>query len=377
MKALVLAGGHGTRLRPFSHSIPKQLVPVANKPVLFHVLDTLRKAGVTETGIIVGAPGDAIRAAVGDGSRFGMAVTYLPQDRPLGLAHCVLIARDFLGDDDFVMYLADNVFADGIAEPLLEFQERRPDAQLMVAKAAEPTECGIAEVDGTGRVLGVEEKPDRPRSDLAVTGVYCFGPRIHEAVRAIRPSARGELEITDAIQWLVTENRDVQARPLAGPWHDTGTVEGLLECNRTLLERLRPEVRGAVAAGTVITGPVVVADGARIERSVITGPALIGPGCTVRDSRIGPATSLGAGCRLEDADIEYSMVLDEASVVGVRPLAGSVIGRSARVRRPSAAPRVHRLVVGDDGSVEVAAGSVEAASGSVEVAAGDGRGEDA
>ncbi|MFC4048764.1 glucose-1-phosphate thymidylyltransferase [Actinomadura syzygii] len=358
MKALVLAGGHGTRLRPFSHSIPKQLVPVANAPVLFHVLDALRAAGVTETGIIVGAPGDAIRGAVGDGSRFGMSVTYLPQDEPLGLAHCVLIAGDFLGDDDFVMYLADNVFADGIGEPLLEFQERRPAAQLVVAKAAEPTECGIAEVDDTGRVLGVEEKPDRPRSDLAVTGVYFFSSQIHEAVRAIEPSARGELEITDAVQWLVSQGRDVQARLLAGPWHDTGTVDGLLDCNRTLLERLRPEVRGAVTAGTVITGPVVVAEDALIERSVITGPALLGPGCVVRGSRIGPGTSIGAGCLLEDADVEHSMLLDGASVTGVGPLAGSVIGRSALVGPPPGAPDgerdAHRLVVGDDGRVEIA-----------------------
>ncbi|TYB45402.1 glucose-1-phosphate thymidylyltransferase [Actinomadura chibensis] len=358
MKALVLAGGHGTRLRPFSHTIPKQLVPVANAPVLFHVLDALRAAGVTETGIIVSAPGEAVRAAVGDGSRFGMSVTYLPQDEPLGLAHCVLIARDFLADDDFVMYLADNVFADGIGEPLLEFQERRPAAQLVVAKAAEPTECGIAEVDDTGRVLGVEEKPDRPRSDLAVTGVYFFSAQIHEAVRAIKPSARGELEITDAVQWLVSQGRDVQARLLAGPWHDTGTVDGLLDCNRTLLERLRPEVRGAVTAGTVITGPVVVAEDALIERSVITGPALLGPGCVVRGSRIGPGTSLGAGCLLEDADVRHSMLLDGAHVTGVGPIAGSVIGRNALVGPPPGAPdggpAAHRLVVGDDGRIEVA-----------------------
>jgi glucose-1-phosphate thymidylyltransferase len=355
MKALVLAGGTGTRLRPFSHSTPKQLVPVANKPVLFHVLDTLRMSGVTETGVIVSAPGDAVRSAAGDGSRFGMKITYLPQDEPRGLAHCVMIARDFLADDDFVMYLADNIFADGIAEPLLEFQETRPAAQLLVTKVPDPSEYGIAELDESGRVLALQEKPARPKSDLAVTGAYFFTPDIHEAVRNIQPSWRNEWEITDAIQWLVTSGQDVRARLLSGFWQDTGTLDGLLDCNKVLLERVQTDIRGTVDSLTEIVGPVIVEEGARLERSMITGPAIIGAGCTVLDSRIGPYTSLASGCRIEEAGIAYSILLDQASVVGMRSIERSIIGRSGDVRVARDGSHARRLLIGDHSEVEVPA----------------------
>jgi glucose-1-phosphate thymidylyltransferase len=355
MKALVLAGGTGTRLRPFSHSTPKQLVAVANRPVLFHALDTLRTAGVTDVGVIVSAHSGEVRAAVGDGSRFGMNVTYLPQDEPRGLAHCVMIARDFLADDDFVMYLGDNIFADGIAEPLLEFRETRPDAQLLVTKVADPSQYGVVELDETGRVLALREKPAHPKSDLAVTGAYFFTPAIHEAVAGIEPSWRNEWEITDAIQWLVSNGRHVRARLLSGFWEDTGTLDGLLDCNKVLLERIQTDVRGSVDALTEIIGPVVVEEGARIERSVIVGPVVIGAGCTISDSRIGPFTSLASGCRLENAGVEYSILLDQASVVGVRSIAASIIGRAGGVRREPSGLPVHRLLIGDDSQIEVPA----------------------
>jgi glucose-1-phosphate thymidylyltransferase len=355
VKALVLAGGAGTRLRPLSHSTPKQLIPVAAKPVLFHALEALRAAGVTEAGIIVSAPGTQIRAAVGDGSRFGLKVTYLPQDRPRGLAHCVIIARDFLGDDDFVMYLGDNIFAGGITEQLREFRKIRPTAQLVVTKVSNPSQYGIAELDDTGRVTALQEKPAQPRGDLAVTGAYFFTPEIHEAVFAIEPSRRGELEITDAVQWLVTRGREVRADRFSGYWADTGTLEGLLECNQVLLDKITPDLRGAVDRLSRISGPVIVEEGAEVTRSMITGPAIIGAGSTIEDSRVGPYTSLGNDCHLWGAGVEYSILLDQASVRGVRTIQGSIIGRAGDVRQNQDGSIVHRLLVGDDSRIDVPA----------------------
>ncbi len=351
MKALILAGGSGSRLRPFSHSTPKQLVPVANKPVIFHALEAIAETGITEVGVIVSGEGEAVKAAVGTGARFGLAVTYLSQDRPRGLAHCVLIAGDFLGDEDFLMFLGDNVFVGGITAPMAEFRARRPAAQLVVTKVADPSQYGIAEVDDDGRVTGLQEKPKQARSDLAVTGVYFFTPRIHEAVASIGVSARGELEITDAVQALVDGGHEVRARFFSGYWKDTGTLVDLLACNRALLGDIRPETRGSIDARTELIGLVRVEEGARVSGSRIIGPAVIGAGSTVTDSSIGAYTSLGEGCRVEDAEIENSILLDRASVRGVRPLRGSIIGRDGEVRRSEAG--AVRLLVGDDSKVEV------------------------
>lgn len=353
MKALVLAGGTGSRLRPFSYSMPKQLVPVANRPVLFHALDALRAIGVTETGIIIGDSGEAIRGAVGDGGRFGMAVTYLPQEEPRGLAHCVMIARDFLGDDDFVMFLGDNVFSAGLTAPLTDFRERGPAAQLVVSKVADPTAYGVVDMDADGRVLALEEKPAVPSSDLAVTGAYFFTPRIHEAVRSISPSRRGELEITDAIQWLVAAGLDVRARAVAGYWKDTGTPADLLECNEVLLENITPAVRGTVDDTTRIYGPVLIEEGARVTGSVLAGPLIIGAGATVEGSRVGPFASIGAGCRLRDASVLYSILLEDASVDGLHTVHGSIIGKGGEARRGRRVATAHRLMIGDHGQIEV------------------------
>jgi glucose-1-phosphate thymidylyltransferase len=355
VKALVLSGGKGTRLRPFSHSIPKQLVPVAGKPVLLHALAALREAGVTDAGIVVSAPGTAVRAVVGDGSCFGMSVTYLPQKTPLGLAHCVLIARDYLGDDDFVMYLGDNIFAGGITEYLEEFRAARPAAQLLVTKVEDPSQYGIAELDETGRVTQLQEKPGLPRSDLAITGLYCFTPDIHEATRAINPSWRGELEITDALQWLVGRGLPVHARIFPHYWADTGTLTDLLECNKVLLESIPPEVRGKVDERSRIWGPVIVEPGAVITESTIAGPAIIGAGSTIINSHVGPYTSLGENCRLRDASVEHSILLDQASVHGVRSIQSSIIGKAGDIRQARDGSAAHRLLVGDDSRIEMPA----------------------
>ncbi|AVH55993.1 MULTISPECIES: glucose-1-phosphate thymidylyltransferase [Streptomyces] len=353
MKALVLAGGSGTRLRPFSYSMPKQLIPIANTPVLVHVLDNIRDLGVTDIGVIVGNRGPDIEAALGDGSRHGVKLTYLLQDAPRGLAHTVAVARDFLGDDDFVMYLGDNVLPEGVAATAEAFTVRRPAAQIVVHKVPDPRQFGVAELGPDGEVVRLVEKPAEPRSDMALVGVYFFTSAIHRAVDSIRPSARGELEITDAIQWLLASGAEVRATQYDGYWKDAGNVEDVLDCNRYLLERLAPAVAGHVDAASELVGTVVVEAGARVTRSRIEGPAIIGAGAVVEDSHIGPHTSIGRGCLVSDSGLENSIALDEASVSGVRGLRSSLIGRAASVGATEQGAGRYRLVVGDHTRVEV------------------------
>lgn len=334
--------------------MPKQLVPVANKPVLFHGLEALRAAGVTEAGIIVN-PGSEVCSAVGDGSDFGLGITYIQQAQPRGLAHCVLIAGEFLGDDDFAMYLGDNLFAEGIGAAAAAFRSARPAAQLVLMKVSDPSAYGIAEVDSAGQVTRLEEKPFRPRSELAVTGVYFFSAAIHAAVRAIRPSWRNELEITDAVQWLVEQGADVRAHVYTGYWKDTGNVRDLLDCNRALLDLVSPGIRGSVDAISQIGTSVALEPGVTVTASRIDGPVVIGGGTKIVNSYIGPYTAIGAGCLVENAGIEDSILLDRACVRDVRDVKGSLIGRAAEVSRGSVEVRAHRLIVGDDSRVEVPA----------------------
>jgi glucose-1-phosphate thymidylyltransferase len=354
VKALVLAGGSGTRLRPFSYSMPKQLIPVANQPVLLHCLEALRQAGVSEVGMIVGDTGAEIRAVVGDGARLGLDITYLHQERPLGLAHCVSVAREYLADDDFVMYLGDNILVGGITELADQFRATRPDAQVVVTPVADPREYGVAEVDPDGRVIRLVEKPAQPRSDLALIGVYFFTPAIHTAVAAIAPSRRGEYEITDAIEWLVRRGDTVTARVFSGYWKDTGRIQDVLECNRVLLERVVPRVAGEVDAASELVGPVVVEPGAKVVRSRIVGPSVVAADCVVEDSYVGPYTALGPACSLNGAGVEYSILLAGAAVEQVRGIHGSLIGRAATVRGTVERSQ-HRLVVGDHTQVEIVA----------------------
>ncbi|MEU8685493.1 glucose-1-phosphate thymidylyltransferase [Streptomyces sp. NPDC048611] len=355
MKALVLSGGSGTRLRPFSYSMPKQLIPIANKPVLEHVLGNVRDLGVTEIGVIVGDRAAQIEAVIGDGSALGVEITYIPQEAPLGLAHCVELARPFLGDDDFVMYLGDNMLPEGVERVAEQFTAERPAAQVVVHKVSDPRAFGVAELAPDGRVERLVEKPQEPKSDLALIGVYFFTPAIHKAVAAIEPSARGELEITDAIQWLVVNGDEVKASEYEGYWKDTGRIEDVLECNQKLLDDLKPATDGEVDAASTLIGTVVVEPGARVIGSRIEGPVVIGAGSVVTDSHIGPHTSIGKDVRLTGTSIEYSIALDGATVSHVRDLHSSIIGRFATVGPSDRDTRHHRLVVGDHTRVEVAA----------------------
>ncbi len=354
MKALVLSGGSGTRLRPITHTSAKQLVPVANKPVLFYGLEDIATAGVTDVGIVVGDTAPAIEAAVGDGSRLGIKVTYIRQQAPLGLAHAVLVARDFLGDDDFVMYLGDNFIVGGITALVEEFAATRPDAQIMLARVSDPRSFGVAELDAaTGQVKGLEEKPRHPKSDLALVGVYLFTPAIHEAVASLKPSWRGELEITEAIQWLLDNGHTVKSTTISGYWKDTGNVTDMLEVNRLVLESLEPRLDGAVSEDSEIIGRVVVEAGAAVTGSRIVGPAVIGAGSTITGSYVGPFTAIDADCSVTDSEIEYSIVLSNASISGVRRIEASLIGHYAEVTPAARVPRAHRLVLGDHSKVQI------------------------
>ncbi|MEU4871546.1 glucose-1-phosphate thymidylyltransferase [Streptomyces sp. NPDC021608] len=353
MKALVLCGGAGTRLRPITHTSAKQLVPVANKPVLFYGLEAIAAAGVRETGIVVGDTEREIRAAVGDGSAFGLDVTYLHQDAPRGLAHAVAIARDFLGDDDFVMYLGDNFIVGGISGVVDDFRRERPDARILLTHVSEPTAFGIAELDADGRVVGLEEKPREPKSDLALVGVYLFTPAVHEAVRSIGPSRRGELEITDALQWLLDRGLDVRSTTISGYWKDTGNVTDMLEVNRSVLETIEACVDGSVDDASEIIGRVRIEDGAKVFASRIVGPAVIGAGTVVDHSYVGPFTSIAEDCVIEESEIEYSIVLHRASIAGMRRIEVSLIGHNVEVTPAPRTPCVHRLVLGDHSKVQI------------------------
>jgi glucose-1-phosphate thymidylyltransferase len=353
MKALVLSGGSGSRLRPITHTSAKQLVPVANKPVLFYGLEAIRDAGIASVGIVVGDTAPSIQAAVGDGSAFGLDVTYIRQDAPRGLAHAVLIARDFLGDDDFVMYLGDNFVVGGITALVDEFRSGRPDAQIMLTQVPDPRQFGVAELDALGEVIGLEEKPRQPKGDLALVGVYIFTPAIHEAVVHLEPSWRGELEITEAIQWLIDNGRKVRSTTITGYWKDTGNVADMLEVNRMVLEGAEPRCDGAVDATTELIGRVVIESGADVTGSRIVGPAIIGAGTRVTGSYVGPFTSVAADCAITDSEIEYSIVLRGASIQGVRRIEASLIGHDVEVTPAPRVPKAHRLILGDHSKVQI------------------------
>jgi len=355
MKALVLAGGSGSRLRPITHTSAKQLVPVANKPVLFYGLESIAQAGIREVGIIVGETAAEIEAAVGDGSQFGLSVTYLPQEAPLGLAHAVLIAREYLGDDDFVMYLGDNFIVGGIGHLVSRFETERAagaQAHIMLTQVSDPREFGVAELGSDGRVVGLEEKPTTPKSDLALVGVYLFSPAIHDIVAGLKPSWRGELEITDAIQGLLDAGSRVASTVISGYWKDTGNVTDMLEVNRLVLESTEPH-QGGIVENSELIGRVVVAEGAEIRGSRIVGPVAIAAGTKVINSYVGPFTSIDQDCRLEDSEIEYSIVLRGASIRGVRRIECSLIGREAEVTPAPPVPSAHRLVLGDHSKVQI------------------------
>jgi len=353
MKGLILSGGAGTRLRPLTHTRAKQLMPVANKPILFYGIEAIRQAGITDIGIIVGDTADEIRAAVGDGSRWEAKITYIPQEAPLGLAHAVLTAEPFLADDPFVMYLGDNILANGIAGLVAEFRQEQPAAQILLAHVPHPEQFGVAELED-GRVTRLQEKPSSPRSDLALVGVYMFRSSVFEAARAIRPSARKELEITDAIQYLIDKDYTVRPHIVDGWWKDTGKLDDILEANRLVLDALNPRVDGRVDADSRVEGKVVIEKGAEIIASVIRGPAIIGSGSRIERSYIGPFTSVQEDVHVRASEVEHSIILSESVILelGSR-MEGSLVGHNVRIERSQSKPAAHRFMLGDNSQVDV------------------------
>ncbi len=368
MKGLILAGGAGTRLRPITHTSAKQLVPIANKPIIFYGIEHMAAAGIKDIGIVVGVDAAAaeIVETVGDGSQFGVKVTYITQAEPLGLAHCVRVSREFLGDADFVMYLGDNM----LQQDLLTFVDRfeaayhehpalgeehlpRPAAQILLAHVDDPRQFGVAALDARGEVVRLVEKPAEPPSDLALVGVYLFDATVHDAVRAIAPSGRGEYEITDAIQWLIDNGHRVQHHILEGWWLDTGKKDPLLHCNRLVLDTLERRVEGSCDEQSRVEGRVVLEPGAQLVNSIVRGPAIIGARTRLVDTYVGPYTSIDVDCELIDAEIEHSVVLAQSRIEGVHRIHDSLLGREVEVTRSSVRPQATRLMLGDHSRVDL------------------------
>jgi glucose-1-phosphate thymidylyltransferase len=353
MKGLILSGGKGTRLRPLTYTGAKQLVPVANKPVLFYAIEDLVEAGISEIGIVVGDTADQIRDAVGDGAAFGARVTFIRQDAPLGIAHGVKIARDFLGDDRFVLFLGDNFIRSGIAPLVERFRAGEANTLILLKEVPNPQDFGVAELD-SGRVVRVVEKPRQPKSNLAVIGIYLFDANVFEAVGRIRPSARGELEITDTIQWLIDAGLDVQAHILADWWIDTGKMEDMLEANRLVLDVIEPRVLGTVDAPSRVYGKVAIDEGAEVVNSVVRGPVVIGARTRIINSFIGPFTAIDHDCLIANSEIEHSIVLESSRIEDIpQRIEDSLIGRYVEITKSPERPRALKLMLGDHSKVGI------------------------
>jgi glucose-1-phosphate thymidylyltransferase len=349
MKGLILSGGKGTRLYPLTYTRAKQLIPVANKPVLFRVVEAIHEAGIDDIGIIIGDTGPEIQEAVGDGSRWGVRITYIPQDAPLGLAHAVKISRDFLGDDRFVMFLGDNVIQGGISRLIAQFSESDWNSQIVLKQVPDPQHFGVAELNGDGRILQLLEKPENPPSNLALVGIYMFDSNVFKAVEAITPSARGELEITDAIQWLVSEGYRVFPYVHQGWWVDTGKPIDMLEANtRVLMEEVEPCIKGSVSGDSLVDDRVRIDEGAEVINSVIRGPTIIGERARIVESYIGPFTSIAHNVEIQSSELERCIVLENTVIRDIDVLIhDSLIGRNALIERSSAKPRALKLTLGD------------------------------
>lgn len=355
MKALVLSGGKGTRLRPITYTGAKQLVPIANRPILAYVLDNIARAGIKDVGIIISPEtGKEIKDTIGDGSSMGLSITYLLQEAPRGLAHAVTVGRDFLGDDPFVMYLGDNLIGCGIETFIETFEDSDSDAVILLKPVENPQSFGVAEVDKSGRITKLEEKPKTPKSNLALVGVYIFSSEIHRAISEIKPSARGELEITDAIQRLITVGKPVQSHVLDTWWLDTGKKDDLLAANTVVLDEwFKRSIDGDVDTASQVTGRVTVEKGAVIRNSTLRGPIAIAAGTVIEDSFIGPFTSIGADSVVKKSIIEHSVILSGAEISHVERLEDSLIGKNAKVVKCHHKHQALRLMIGDDSIVEV------------------------
>jgi len=353
MKGLILSGGRGTRLRPLTYTSAKQLVPVANKPVLFYGIEAMADAGIRDIGIVVGDTEAEIRAAVGDGSRWGVTVTYIPQDAPRGLAHAVLISEEYIGRDPFVMYLGDNLLNKGINGFVDDFVREAPAAQILLTRVPDPQMFGVAELQD-GRVVRLVEKPKEPKSDLALVGVYMFSPAVFDSVKRIKPSFRNELEITDAIQDLIDRGLDVRPHLVEGWWKDTGKLEDMLEANRLILDTIERRIDGRVDAESRIEGKVIIEAGAVVERSVIRGPVIIGADARIVHAYVGPFTSIGQRTEIRNSEVGHSIVLEGCIILDLENrVEDSLLGRNVRIERMPVKPSAYRFMLGDNSEVKI------------------------
>lgn len=354
MKGLILSGGTGSRLYPLTFTNAKQLIPVANKPILFRVIESIRDAGITDIGIVVGSTAEQIKEAVGRGGRWGVNITYIHQDQPLGLAHAVKVSQDFLGDDRFVMFLGDNVIEGGISPLISEFSESEWDSQIVLTRIEYPEQYGVAELGDDGKIVRLVEKPKNPPSDLALVGIYMFDHHIFEAVRAIKPSWRGELEITDAIQWLVDNGYKVHPYVHRGWWIDTGRPGDLLEANDLVLEELEPVIEGYIDRDSNVDRRVTVQRGAEVINSVVRGPSIIGENARIVNSYVGPYTSIDHDVVVENSEIEHSMVLENSHISDIETrIQESLIGRNVKIARSPIKPKALKLTLADHSQVGI------------------------
>jgi len=353
MKALILAGGKGTRLRPITFSMAKQLLPVANKPVIEYGIEAIRDAGISDFGIIVGDTHEEVEKAIGDGSKWGIKTTFIKQDQPLGLAHAVKTAQGYLGEDNFIMYLGDNLIKSSVADIVKDFEQKRPTASILLTPVPNPSDFGVAEMSGD-RVVRLEEKPKKPRSNLALVGVYLFDKTVHAAIDKLKPSARGEYEITDAIQSLIDDGCTVRSQVIEGWWKDTGTVEAILEANRLILEDIVPTNLASICKESRIEGRVSIGKGSVIKNSTIRGPVAIADCCTIENCFVGPFTSIDHNTHLANVEVENSIVLAECDLSNIATrIEASLIGRGARVGKSQGMPRTVRFVLGDSSTVDL------------------------
>jgi glucose-1-phosphate thymidylyltransferase len=353
LKGLILSGGKGTRLRPLTYTRAKQLMPVANKPILFYGIEALAEAGIREIGIIVGETKDEVREAVGDGSRWNVQVTYIEQPEPLGLAHAVFTAKPFLQNSPFVMYLGDNLLKNGISSLIDDFRKSQPNSQILLASVPNPEQFGVAELDGN-RVIRLEEKPKQPRSHWALVGVYMFDHHIFETEAVLKPSGRGEYEITDAIQYLIDRGYRVEPHIVDGWWKDTGKLDDMLEANRLILETLQRKIDGDIDALSKIEGRVSIGKGARIINSAIRGPAIIGENSVIDHAYVGPFTSIQDHCEIRHSEIQHSIVLRGGQILNLkRRVEDSLIGMNVRISRSQTLPEAYRFLVGDNSMIEI------------------------
>ncbi len=354
MKGLILSGGKGSRLYPLTYTSAKQLIPVANKPILFRVIETIRDAGITEIGIVIGSTGDQIKEAVGRGGRWGVNITYIPQEAPLGLAHAVKISRDFLGDERFVMFLGDNVIQGGISPLISQFANSNWNSQIVLTRIEHPEQYGVAELGDDGRIVRLIEKPKNPPSDLALVGIYMFDHHVFEAVNAIKPSWRGELEITDAIQWLVEHGYDVHPYIHRGWWIDTGRPGDMLEANDLVLEEIGYEVIGYVDRDSTVDRRVRIERGAEIINSIVRGPSIIGENTRIVNSYVGPFTSILNNVIVENSEIEHSMVLENSQIRNIDArIQDSLIGRDVIITKSPIRPKALKLTLADNSQVGI------------------------